>query len=342
MRSSAIRNGQLIITEKPQPSPGPGQVLVKNLACGICGSDLHIQKLLAGFALPSTDFNANDDSNDLVLGHEFCSEIIEYGPNTKQTFAIGQRVCAVPKLNAAEGVNNIGVDSVAPGAYSEFMLLDEHRLLPVPDELPSDAAALTEPFAVAIHAINSVPVSNQDSILVLGSGPIGLAIIAVLKSKGINNIIATDLANGRREFAEQLGAAETIDPTNQNPFDALNTLRAKTGSETSIIFECVGTKAMIGNICTQAPERSRIVIAGVCTDDVTFNPFAAMSKELSFHFVFYYEDKEFEEALAMIAAGSVPCELFVSQKIGLDEVADTFEKLRHPDSVAKVVIEPWR
>lgn len=137
MRSSAVRNGKLILTEKERPKPGPGQVLVKNLACGICGSDLHIQKVLAGFALPAADFDANNDTNDLVLGHEFCSEIAGFGPDTKQTLAIGDRVCAVPKLDSSQGESNIGVDVSAPVAYSEYMLLDEHRVLPVPKNLPS-------------------------------------------------------------------------------------------------------------------------------------------------------------------------------------------------------------
>lgn len=341
MRSSAVRNGELILTEKERPNPGPGQVLVKNLACGICGSDLHMQKVLAGFAAPKADFNPENGSNDLVLGHEFCSEIVEFGPDTKQTFAIGQRVCAVPKIDAKQGENNIGVDVAAPGAYAEYMLLDEHRVLPVPQELPSEAAALTEPIAVAIHAINSVPIAKEDAALVLGSGPIGLAIISVLKSRGIKNIIATDLAAGRRQLAMELGALKALDPQATNPFEAISELHQNNSTNT-IIFECVGAKAMIGDICSHAPNRAEVVIAGVCTDDVTFNPFIAMSKELSFQFVFYYEDAEFEEALALIAAGEIKWEAFVSEKIGLAEIPETFEKLRQPDSVAKVIIEPWR
>ena len=156
MRASIIREGKFVVDQLEKPEPGPGQVLVRNLACGICGSDLHL------FGMLKAAQQANMPSTDFVLGYEYCSEIVAFGPDTRQQLVVGRRVCSIPFLKTEEGQDGIGVSPQTPGAYAEYMVLSEEYLLPVPDHLSSEAAALTEPLAVGIHAVNKANLKGDE------------------------------------------------------------------------------------------------------------------------------------------------------------------------------------
>ena len=336
MRASIIRNGEFVVDQLAKPEPGPGQVLVRNLVCGICGSDLLLFSMLKGAAqlpdMPSTDF---------VLGHEYCSEIVAFGPDTQQQLAIGQRVCSIPFIKTEEGQDGIGVTPQAPGAYAEYMILSEEYLLPVPDHLSSEAAALTEPLAVGIHAVNKARLTGDEIALVIGCGPIGLAVIAALKVRGIKTVLASDLSPNRRERAAMAGATEVINPSEGSAFEPLNQHLNNEPAPT-VVFECVGAVGLLQQICAETPAHSRIVIAGLCTAEDSFMPIEALRKELSIQYVFYYEAPEFEEALNALADGTISWQPWLSGKVGLDGIADAFEMLKDPESHAKIIIEPWR
>lgn len=335
MRASIIREGEFVVDQLDKPEPGPGQVLVRNLACGICGSDLHL------FGMLKAAQQANMPGADFVLGHEYCSEIVAFGPGTQQQLAIGQRVCSIPFLKAEQGQDGIGVTPQTPGAYAEYMVLSEEYLLPVPDHLSSQAAALTEPLAVGIHAVNKANLQGNEIALVIGCGPIGLAVIAALKMRGIETVLASDLSPNRRERASMVGATEVINPADASAFDSLNR-RVGEQCAPTVVFECVGAVGLLQQICAEAPAHSRIVIAGLCTDEDRFMPIEALRKELSIQYVFYYEAPEFEEALQALADGSIHWQAWLSGKVGLDGIADAFELLKDPESHAKIIIEPWR
>src|SRR6185295_7823457 len=156
MRAAVMRGKQLVVDDIAAPVPGPGEVLVKTLACGICGTDLHALKhgdrfnektLRTGGAL------AADLSRDIVMGHEFCGEIVDFGPDTSRRLRSGTRVCAPPALLSPRGLQIVGYSNDAPGGYGEYMRLTEVLLLAVPNGLPAQHAALTEPMAVGLHAV---------------------------------------------------------------------------------------------------------------------------------------------------------------------------------------------
>ena len=253
MRVTVIKQGELVTEERPLPVPGPGQVLVRNLACGICGSDLHILNAVRGMG---------ETAPEVILGHEYCSEIVEFGAETEQQLKIGQRVCSIPFIPSEAGQDPIGVSPTAPGAYSEYMLLSEPLLLAVPDSTSTEAAALVEPLAVAIHAVAKANLNGTDSALVLGCGPIGLAIVAVLKMQGVEKVIASDYSPKRRALATAMGADTVIDPAEQSAFDLLASAVGEV-TDDAVIFECIGAKPLLAQICGEAPERSRIVMAGI-------------------------------------------------------------------------------
>jgi threonine dehydrogenase-like Zn-dependent dehydrogenase len=133
MRPVVMRNKRLVVTDLPRPEPGPGEVLVKTLACGICGSDLHALRHAEQFVEASRRAGGlftMDLTRDVVMGHEFCAEIVEHGPETARTLATGARVCSRPSLIRADGPRTVGYSNDTPGGYAEYMRLTEALLLP--------------------------------------------------------------------------------------------------------------------------------------------------------------------------------------------------------------------
>lgn len=176
MNSIVMQDGSVRLKQVEIPKPAAGQVLVRSLACGICGSDLHITRhadeVFDVFHQLGLMPDEAGEHAQVMLGHEFCAEIVEYGSDTQQTLPVGSRVTSVPMLLSQNGAG-VGVTPGTYGAYSEYFLLDEALLLPVPDGMPSEAAALTEPLAVGLHAVNRSEIETEETALVVGCGPIG-------------------------------------------------------------------------------------------------------------------------------------------------------------------------
>jgi threonine dehydrogenase-like Zn-dependent dehydrogenase len=209
MRATVMRNKTLVVDEVPTPEPGPGEILVKTLACGICGSDIHFlthaDELADALRRACAPFTM-DPSCDIVMGHEFCGEIVDYGPGTARKLKPGTRVCSVPFLIRADGLRVIGLSHETPGGYGEYMRLTEGLVLEVPNGLAPAHAALTEPMSVGVHAVEKGRMERNDVPLVIGCGPIGLAVIAALRLRGMHPIVAADFSPRRRQLAEALGA----------------------------------------------------------------------------------------------------------------------------------------
>src|SRR5438477_10430100 len=147
MRAAVMRNKRLVVDKIAEPEPGPGEVLVKTLACGICGSALHTlkhaEKLVEGAKRSGGAF-VMDLNRDIVMGHEFCAEIVDYGPGASKAIKTGSRVCSMPVLIRQTGVETVGYSNTNPAGYGELMRLTEFLLRPVPDDLSTGKAAMTE------------------------------------------------------------------------------------------------------------------------------------------------------------------------------------------------------
>lgn len=213
MRALIFRNSSLVVGDLPDPEPDEGQVLVKTLAAGICGSDVHIRDLAV--KAPPGSF-----PSEVVWGHEFCCELLGYGPETEQKLKPGTRVCSVPIAYSSRGTSMLGVAPERPGGFAERMVLNESMLVPVPDGMPTEHAALTEPMAVGWHAVAMAQVASGDVPLVVGCGPVGLSVIAGLAIKGIHPIIAADFSPARRKLAETMGADIVLDPADGSPYES--------------------------------------------------------------------------------------------------------------------------
>jgi len=221
MRAAIFRNGEIVVDHMPEPMPGAGQVLVKSLACGICGSDLHARKHAHRMVEMAKFFPGSkpmDLSRDVVFGHEFCCEILDYRPSTERKLKSGTKVCSLPALLTPHGPQGIGYSNDNVGAYAERMLLSEALLLEVPNGLSAGHAALTEPLAVGVHAVAKANIVGDEVPLVIGCGPVGLAVIAALRIRGVHPIIAADYSPTRRVLAEKMGACVVVDPARSQPY----------------------------------------------------------------------------------------------------------------------------
>ncbi|MDQ6836584.1 MAG: alcohol dehydrogenase catalytic domain-containing protein, partial [Actinomycetota bacterium] len=204
MRAVVCRQGALDVAEQPDPVPGPGQVRLNVLRCGICGSDLHARHGSDQWAdlavrVGYDRFARSDEP--VIFGHEFCGVVDGHGPQCRRRTPSGTRVVALPLLRGSAGVDPTGLSRHAPGAYAEQLLVQESLMMPVPNGLSSDVAALTEPMAVGWHAVRRGEVGKGTVAIVIGCGPVGLAVILLLKARGVKTVVASDYAVGRRALA---------------------------------------------------------------------------------------------------------------------------------------------
>jgi threonine dehydrogenase-like Zn-dependent dehydrogenase len=359
LRAAIFRKGEIVADTLPEPRPAAAQVLVKTLACGICGSDLHARKHAQRMVEMSRRLGRTpmDLDRDVVFGHEFCCEILDYGPATQRKLKPGARVCSLPALLTPEGPKGIGYSNENVGGYAERMLLSEALLLEVPNGLASEHAALTEPLAVGVHAVAKANIRGDEVPLVIGCGPVGLAVIAALKLKGLHPIVAADYSPARRELAQKLGADIVVDPARTQPYATWAEHAAMSPEQKAarpalqawlpalkpaLIFECVGIPGVLQQVFEGAPRDARIVVVGVCMEPDRSEPMLGIMKELNVQYVLGYTPDEFAHSLRLIAEGQVEAASLVTATIGIDGVAGAFAELANPERHTKIIVEPWR
>ncbi len=379
MKVVSCTNAELAVAERPEPTPGRGQVRIRTLRCGICGSDLHARHGCDDLADMTARLGYDRfarSSEPVVFGHEFCGEVAEHGPGCKRAAPEGTPVVALPLLRSGGAVDGVGLSVHAPGAYAEELLVEESLMLPVPNGLPPDVAALTEPMAVAWHAVRRGEVGRRSVAIVIGCGPIGLAVILLLKARGVRTIVASDFSAGRRALATACGADIVVDPGHASPYavaaakghvaDVPAALELAVGSveklrrlpvdwwhtwrladrlgaatpKHPVIFECVGMPGVIDDIVAGAPLFSRVVVVGVCIGPDRITPAMAINKEIDLRFVVAYTPLEFRDVLHMLAEGKVDPRPLITGTVGLGGVEAAFEALGDPETHAKILIDP--
>jgi threonine dehydrogenase-like Zn-dependent dehydrogenase len=291
------------------------------------------------------------------MGHEFCAEIVEHGPATTGALRAGTRVCSRPSLIRADGPRTVGYSNDTPGGYAEYMRLTEALLLPVPNGLTTEHAALTEPMAVGLHAVAKARLEPDDAPLVIGCGPVGLAVIAALRLSGARPIVAADFSARRRELATALGADLVVDPAQGTPWQSWREAAVWRDSSRApvlppwikgpavrpaVVFECVGVPGVLDQLMAASPRGTRIVVVGVCMEADTIYPMLGISKELNLQFVLGYTPDEFTATLHHIAEGRIPVAPLITGTVGVEGVAGAFEALASPERHAKILVEPWR
>lgn len=345
MRAAVLRQGQMVVDEFPEPVPGPGEVLVAVRACGICGSDLHFVKHGAEFLALSAEMGGVARrrpvvlSADVHMGHEFCAEVLAAGPDTAAPRA-GTLVTSMPfTVNAAGARQSLSFTNDLAGGYGERMVLSASLVVDVPPGIDPHLAALTEPLAVGLHAVNRSGITPGDAAVVLGCGPVGLTVIAGLRRAGIEPIIAADFSAARRATAAAMGAHVVVDPREE---DAISAWRRVEGRRPLVVFEAVGVPGMINAALRDAPVGARIVVVGLCMQPDVIQPVFGVLKELTLQFVVTYTADEFVGALRSIAEGEIDLAPLITGVVGLDDIAQAFDDLASPDLHTKIIVEPGR
>jgi threonine dehydrogenase-like Zn-dependent dehydrogenase len=217
------------------------------------------------------------------------------------------------------------------------MLLSSLLVIEVPNDLDPRHAALTEPMAVGLHAVNRSGIATGDGAVVLGCGPVGLAVIAALRVRGVGPIVASDLSPARRRLAEVMGATDVVDPAEVGPFERWTKVG---GGRSLVVFEAIGVPGIIDEVLRLAPSQSRVVVVGVCMQPDTITPFYGIGKELNVQIVLGYDPLEFAASLRSIAEGEIDVAPMITGEVGLDDVPAAFESLANPDEHCKILVVP--
>ncbi|KAF0970341.1 alcohol dehydrogenase catalytic domain-containing protein [Gordonia sp. YY1] len=332
MRAAVTTADGFEVVEVVDPTPGPGELVLRVAANGICGSDLST----APFLPPGT-----------ILGHEFAGEVVAVGPpdpadGAHHGFRLGDhvasmpvrgcrrcRACLVGDIARCPSVRTLGL-GVLPGALAEFVVVGAAESVRVDGIDPVDGA-LVEPLAVGLHIVMRAGIEPADRVLVLGAGPVGTAVLHWLSRGVAGEVISSDPSPGRRAAALDAGASAVHTPEQ---------LSGEVRDGFDVVIECVGKPGMIAAALDAVRTHRRIVVAGVCLGDDHFMPVAGIVKEASMHFVSYYTKTEFCTAAAELNRGAVGSSTLVSQIVGLDEVDRVFAELSAPNDHRKVLISP--
>lgn len=331
----------LVIEEIEHPVAGPGDAILRVRACGICGSDLHASqtpgRLRAG----------------AILGHELAGEIVELGPDPVGNWRVGDRVftlgnytcgrcgpCRDDRSHFCDTLTQIGdlSDDDFPGAYAELIRVGTNDLIALPEHIPFATGALMEPLAVGMVSARLAELQPGDRVLILGGGPVGLAIAAVCRLLGARHIMVSEPVARRRNVAEQLGATNTFDPNTVDDLDA--EFRSLAGDAPDVVFEAIGRPGFLNLAVSLVRIQGRVIAAGVCPEPDSFDHWAAYKKEPTIRVPCYYTAGDARFLVDMLDQGRFDPSPLITHTVSLDELPEAFESLRQPSGQAKVIVVP--
>lgn len=351
MRAAVLRRGRVETREVPDPVPGPGQVLVRSLATAICASDLHYMDHPEAGADDDSGWSTYDQDVDIVMGHEYCAEVVDYGPGSERPLAAGMRVSSRPVMFAGGGMKIIGQNPETPGGFGEFFLLDEALLKPVRSDLPSETVCVSDAVAVGWSAAKRAQVGPKDVPLVIGCGAIALSVIATLKRLGAGPVLAADFVPSRRALALAMGADVVIDPQEVSPFQvwrdvtadshgATKNMMAAAGSSACVVIECVGVPGVLESIIRGCERGTRIMSLGGAPEGDHLSTLTAKRKGLNIQFGGGPLPEHWNEAFEAVCSGSLDVSPLLGRTVGLEEVPEALDAAREANGPARIVVVP--
>lgn len=295
------------------PAPGPGQVRMRVHACGICGSD----KLLAVVSAPGT-----------ILGHEVIAEVESCGPGVSD-WRPGDRAIPIG--------DELGMTDKR-GGYSEWIVIGVEALVRVPPSVPSLQAVVGEPIGNGLHFVRRGRLQPGQRVAILGAGQIGLSILYWARRLGAGRIVVSEPVPARAQLARELGADVVVDP--RQHADVAAVIIGALGGHPEVVFEAVGkTQVMDEAIRLPGAHGGVVVLAGITTDELTISPVALCLKETDLVFPIGTVRAEVEEVVAVLAAGELPAERFVSHRIRQADIPAAIHDLGKPTDQIKVVVD---
>ena len=304
---AAVYHGirDLRVEEVPEPTPGPGEVKIKVKYCGICGSDLH--EYLHGL-FPDSSF-----------GHEACGQIVEIGKGISE-FQKGDQVIAFRK-----------------GAYAEYLICPQERMLKKPNNMSWERAAAFEPLAGAAYAIERGGIRSSDAVLIAGAGPVGLTILLGLKAIGVKKIYISDISETRRKKAEELGATLVLNPLAEKIPAKIKELSSGKGVDVTV--EAVGIEATLKDCLASVCYQGKVVVQGIFTDRVPVHMLGFVTRETTM-----IGTNSINPSLAMswIKSKEIRPELIITKVIPLEQISvEGFEVLtQKTKKEIKILVAP--
>ena len=336
MRAAVLTGagGRLETTEVDDPVPGPGQVVARVRACGICGSDLHI----------ATAF----DVAGTIMGHEIAGVVEELGEGVDPRWAPGTAVTARPftscgrcadcRRGRADHCAEFGLVGFSrPGGFAELVALSAEELYALPASLTGPEQALVEPLAVARHGLRRAGLVPGEALAVVGAGPIGLATTAWARALGAGPVLVSDPVGARRDLATRLGADAVVDPVDE---DLVAACESALGGPPPLVVECSGRPGLIGQAMDLCGVDGRVGVVGACMKKDAIVPYTGLSKELDVRFALYYDRQDFVDTLRALDDGTLVVEGLVTDVITLDQLPQVFASLAAGAGSGKVVVTP--
>ncbi len=335
MRAAVIAADRTLeVAEADDPAPGPGELVLAVKGCGICGSDLKVvEHLPIGY----------------TLGHEFSGEVVAVGADPVGDWNTGDAVCALPLVGCGRcqfcwdrlpvhcpHSEMIGTGT-RPGAYAEYVAVSSAQTFRLPEACGYDVGALVEPMAVGLHAVDSAGIGAGDNVLVVGAGPVGLAIALWTRHVGARSVVVSDPVAVRRDSAADFGATGVIDPATEELGPAFERLA---GVPPDVVMEAVGKPGIIQSCIDVAAHRGRVAVVGICSGPDPIIPVLASLKELTMTFPVYYRHQDYAHTLAMIEQDRINPAPFITHNVDLDGLPSAFEAIKSPTDQCKVMVRP--
>lgn len=351
MRAAVLRDGAVRVRSIDDPVPGPGQVLVRSLACGICASDLHFMDHPEAGADDDSGMSTYDPGVDIVMGHEYCAEVVDYGPGTERRMPVGTRVSSLPVLTTAAGRKIIGQNPESPGGFGEYLLLTEAVTRVVVSDLASEIVCVADALSVGWSMASRAAPTPAEIPLIIGCGAIGLSVIAQLRRLGVGPIIAVDFVETRRATALAMGADVAVDPAALSPFaawqdvaagsaDATKELMTATGPPGCVVFECVGIPGVLNSIVKGCERGTRVFSAGGPPEGEHLSTLTAKRKGLNIQFGGGPTMAHWDEAFETVCSGSLDVTPMLGRTVGLDRVPEALDASRDANGPARIIVLP--
>lgn len=313
---------ELQVVDVPDPQiDQPDDVLIQVKAAGVCGSDLHGYTGQTGRRTPP-----------LIMGHEAAGVVLATGAGVTD-LPQGTRVAILPIDERGPRRRLMGMD--APGAYAPQVVWPAHNLYHLPDSVSFEAGSLAEPLGVAIHAVERVNLDGVTSAVVVGAGTIGLLVASVLRHRGVKQIAITDLSDERLDIAKRVGLDVTINPSAEDPVDSI--LGMTDGAGADVAFEAVGIGATVAQAHATVKYGGTIVWIGNNLKIIKVDMQQVVTRELDIRGTYGMTGANFDEAIALLAAGAIPVEMLINRRAELREGPVLFDELLASPNVVKCV-----
>ena len=335
--SRFLGNKTFAVTDLPTPHAGPGELVLRNQVCGVCGTDVHIYHGEPGSA---------DVNPPVVLGHEYSGEVVEVGEGVTG-FAVGDHVTVDPniycghcaycqngKKQLCPSMEAIGV--TRDGGFAQYSRIPASQAFKLEPTVPWEAAAMAEPLACCLHGIDLAGIQVGDKVCVVGGGAIGLLMVQLAKLSGASQIVLSEPNEKRRQVGLQLGANAALDPTRP---DAQETFAQVLDGGANVVIECVGNVPAVKSAFQFAGKGATVLLFSVPKVDATFDLplFDVCKKELTIKGSFVNPDTH-ARAVALINSGKVDFGPIITHRFPLDQLPEAIA-MQMSDASIKVVVE---